>query len=109
MNFNIVYASDLDELMGDKNVILVDIRPKNLYEVCHIQEAISMPFDEIESYESVLERNKKYVFYCQYGGSSMKLARYLGNRGYFTATVIGGYVALAEYLKKVGPCDKINR
>ena len=31
----------------------------------------------------------------------MKLARYLGNRGFDTATVIGGYNAMCGYTKKV--------
>ena len=40
------------------------------------------------------QASQSVIFYCTHGGSSMKLARYLGNRGFDTATVIGGYLSL---------------
>ena len=63
--------------------------------------ALSMPMDITDSYESELDASQSVIFYCTHGGSSMKLARYLGNRGFDTATVIGGYNAMCGYQKKL--------
>jgi rhodanese-related sulfurtransferase len=39
------------------------------------------------------------VFYCAHGGNSMQTARRLGLQGYRTATVIGGYPAMAKWME----------
>ena len=80
MKFKIVYADELDNVIEAKN---------------------AMPMDITDSYEELLNRTQPVIFYCTHGGSSMKLARYLGNRGFDTATVIGGYNALCGYQKKL--------
>ena len=55
----------------------------------------------IRGKKSELDASQSVIFYCTHGGSSMKLARYLGNRGFDTATVIGGYNAMCGYQKKL--------
>ena len=101
MNFDIVYADELDKVKMNKNAILVDIRTSEEYERSHWNNAVSMPMDITDSYESELDVSQSVIFYCTHGGSSMKLARYLGNRGFDTATVIGGYNAMCGYQKKL--------
>ena len=107
MNFDIVYAKDITNILQHENTKLVDIRSSSLYEQCHLENAINLPFDTTDNYEKILDKNIYYIFYCHSGGSSMKLARYLGKKGFRTGTVIGGFLAASEYLKKVGLCDKI--
>ena len=53
-----------------------------------------MYIDETDIYENVLRKDRYYILYCDHGGSSMQLARYLGRRGYKVASVIGGYTAM---------------
>ena len=101
MNFDIVYADELDKVIMNKNAILVDIRTSEEYERSHWDNAVSMPMDITDSYEDVIEKGRYIIFYCTHGGSSLKLARYMGKRGYNTATVIGGYNAMRGYIKKL--------
>lgn len=101
MKFKIVYADELDNVIEAKNAMLVDIRTREEYEKSHWKAAVSLPMDITDSYEELLNRTQPVIFYCTHGGSSMKLARYLGNRGFDTATVIGGYNALCGYQKKL--------
>ena len=101
MKFKIVYADELDNVIEAKNAMLVDIRTREEYEKSHWMAAVSLPMDITDSYEELLNRTQPVIFYCTHGGSSMKLARYLGNRGFDTATVIGGYNALCGYQKKL--------
>lgn len=100
MNFNIVYARELDMYVKRKNALLIDIRSERLFNECHWEAAVSMPFETTDSYEKLLDKRKPLIFYCEHGGSSMKLARYLGKKGYDTATVIGGYEAMKNFMEK---------
>ena len=45
MNFDIVYADELDKVIMNKNAILVDIRTSEEYERSHWDNAVSMPMD----------------------------------------------------------------
>ena len=107
MNFDIVYAKQIKDKLDNPMTKLVDIRSESLYKECHLEKAINLPFYTTDNYENEIDMKYYYIFYCQSGGSSMKLARYLGKKGFRTATVIGGFLAASEYLKKVGLCDKI--
>lgn len=100
MKFDVIYADTLEEVVQKNRAILVDIRTLEEYERSHWPGAVSLPMDITDTYEEMFEKDQYVVFYCTHGGNSMKLARYLGNRGYKTATVIGGYSALSGYEKK---------
>ena len=56
MNFDIVYADELDKVIMNKNAILVDIRTSEEYERSHWDNAVSMPMDITDSYEDVSKR-----------------------------------------------------
>ena len=58
----------------------------------------NMPIDEVDDFTKLLPRGNYYVLYCDHGGSSMMLARYLGNRGYMVGTVMGGFAALKNWV-----------
>ena len=99
MNFEIIYINDLLEKIRVKNRILIDIRERQLFEQGHINGAINYPLEETD-FEQLLSKEEYYVFYCEHGSNSIKLARYLGRRGYKTATLIGGY-EVAKTSKKM--------
>jgi rhodanese-related sulfurtransferase/biotin operon repressor len=46
-------------------VLLIDVRPKEEYDVDHIPGAISIPIDELEQHLSSLPANKDIVAYCR--------------------------------------------
>ena len=91
MDFDIVYVRDLMKRIKDKNAVVIDLREKKDYQAGHFPGAISLPLDDTDVYENILDRDRYYIFYCDHGGSSMQLARYLGRRGYSVASVIGGF------------------
>lgn len=95
MNFDIVYAKNLYAFLQEKKGILIDIRDKIFFEKNCLRGAINLPVEETD-FEKVLSKNEFYVFYCEHGATSIKLARYLGKRGYHTATLMGGYEAIKK-------------
>ena len=94
MEFDIVYVRDLVGTIKDKNAVVVDLRDKKEYNQGHFPGAVNLPIDDTDIYENVLRKDRYYILYCDHGGSSMQLARYLGRRGYQVASVIGGYAAM---------------
>ena len=102
MKFKIVYADELYKVQkGDECTAYRYKNKERNNDRSHWKGALSMPMDITDSYESELDVSQSVIFYCTHGGSSMKLARYLGNRGFDTATVIGGYNAMCGYQKKL--------
>lgn len=63
-----VEAVSMDELLertlsGD--VVVLDARPEHEYEAGHIEGAISMPYDVLETRLRELPKGKRYVAYCR--------------------------------------------
>lgn len=99
MDFELVYAADLDRVLRESRGLLIDIREREDYRAGHWQGAVNYPYDEIERGRARLPKNRKLILYCEHGGGSMQLARTLGQRGYAAATVVGGYAALRAMKK----------
>lgn len=96
MTFAIVYPKDIERLRREKKAILIDIRSRDEYRSGHWQGAINYPEDEVKDFTKVLSRQRPIIIYCQHGGSSMQLARFLGKSGYDAGTVVGGYEAMKK-------------
>ena len=98
IKFDMIYAKDLPMIVRDRNVVVIDLRSREEYDTEHWRGARNMPIDEVDDFIKLLPRGNYYVLYCDHGGSSMMLARYLGNRGYMVGTVMGGFAALKNWV-----------
>jgi thiosulfate sulfurtransferase len=94
--FEIVHASELEEVLKERGTLLIDIRDPASYKKEHWKGALNYPFDELEQGRAFLPKNRKLVLYCEHGGGSMQLARQMGREGYRVATVVGGYEAMKK-------------
>ena len=103
MNFRVIYPKDLAGMQQNSRVVLVDLRESASYQRGHWEGAVSAPLRTEEELERRLDRSKGYIFYCDYGGSSMQIARQLGNKGYQVATVVGGWDAMQKFTQKTIP------
>ena len=99
MTFDIIYVRDLEQTLREKDAVIIDIRTKEEYGREHWSGAINIPLNDIELYENLLDKQRYNILYCQHGGNSMKLARYLGRRGYRTGSVVGGYEVMKKFLE----------
>ena len=96
MTFSVIYPKDIERLKIEKRAILIDIRSRNEYRKEHWTGAINYPEDEVEDYTRILNKRRPIILYCEHGGSSMQLARRLGQSGYEVGTVVGGYEAMRK-------------
>jgi thiosulfate sulfurtransferase len=95
--FELVYASELEQVLREPGTLLIDIRDRESYKAGHWPGALCYPYDELEQRRVYLPKNRKLILYCEHGGGSMQMARKLGQEGYTVMTVVGGY----ESMKKV--------
>ncbi len=60
-----IQMSHLIERMKEGNVTLIDVRPKEEYEIMHIPGADSVPLEELERHIAQLPINQEVVAYCR--------------------------------------------
>ena len=96
MTFDAIYAKDVRKVQREKHAVLIDMRDSIEYQRGHLPGAINYPVDDEDAFEKAWNKNRYYIVYCERGGSSMRLARALGRKGYHIATVIGGYQAVEQ-------------
>lgn len=97
IRFDMIYGKDLPMIERDRDVAVIDLRAREEFEQAHWKGARNMPIDETEDFLRILSKDMYYVLYCDHGGSSMMLARYLGNRGYSVGTIMGGFEVLKNW------------
>lgn len=73
-----------DILKSKKDVVLVDARPRDMYDQKHLPGAISIPLEDIKEYANKFDKNAKIVTYC--GGyscpASTEAAKEFGKLGF---------------------------
>lgn len=85
---------DINKYIGNKSVIIVDVRNRESYILRHIPGAINISMRDIERGNYNLDKNKKIITYCDRGGQGIIACRLLEERGYRVANVVGGMNAL---------------
>lgn len=97
---NNIAAYNLDEYIKElgNSAMLIDVRDKDKYFKEHIRGAVNIPYKEILDKKIQLPTDKVFIIYCDRGGLSMTISRYLHKRGYKVVNVIGG---LRNYKSKL--------
>ncbi len=105
MTFKLVNPVNLEDMIWQTNPLIMDIRPREEYEMGHWPDALNFPNEEIDRWKNKIPRKRILLIYCGHGGSSMVLARALGQEGYRTYTVVGGYEAMKKVRKNYSQND----
>lgn len=84
--------------LGDDQVIFLDVREPNEWNLGHVPGAVHIPRGQIEGkVEGAVDRNKRVVVYCAGGSRSALAADTLRQMGYDRAESLrGGFRAWAE-------------
>jgi rhodanese-related sulfurtransferase len=96
MAFEVISARQLNEWIGNKNYMIVDLRSEAEYKRGHVKDARNIPYEEFERNNFHLPKDKKIVLYCERGATSFLVARKLHDKGYQVYTVVGGYNAIRK-------------
>lgn len=82
-----LYTLTMDQVhekLDGGDVILLDLRPTEEYEAGHIEGAVSVPMEELDSYLQQLPKDKEVVAYCrgQFCAFSAIAAQKMSNQGF---------------------------
>lgn len=94
MRLDLIGADELKRYIGRREYVIVDLRPKQDFYISHIPGAINMPYEELDM--EALTGNRRYIFYCERGVKSMKVCRYLRERGIRSIAVVSPYSECAR-------------
>lgn len=64
-NLHAIHANELQVLMAKDEVIVLDVRSEEEYNRGHIQQAVSMPLDQLKTVMNTLDKGKLIVAYCR--------------------------------------------
>jgi len=85
---------------ADANINILDVRKASEYESQHIENAINLPLDYINSGMSLIDKNITYYVHCAGGYRSMVFASILKARGYTNLINIeGGFGSIRRIAK----------
>ncbi len=80
-----------------EEAVVIDLRPRRLYEAWHWPEAVHLDFLQALNNYSSFDRAKTYVLYCELGLKSAHLAELMRQAGFEAYNFKGGLRALLRY------------
>lgn len=88
---------------GDEPCIL-DVRERNEYEICRLENSILIPLSELASRFHELNTDREIVVYCRSGARSARAVQFLQSKGYTKAkNLTGGILAWANRIDPTMP------
>ncbi len=81
----------LEDYVKKHNAILVDVRTPLEFIEGHIESAVNIPVDNLRDTINSLDKNRKYLIYCQVGLRGYLAHRILKNFGFDVINLNGGY------------------
>lgn len=79
---------EFEELLEKEEIVIIDVRPHDLYSKRHIEEAINIPLEDLDTYNG--DKELTHYIICQQGVRSKKAAEILYNDGYKVVNVAEG-------------------
>ena len=89
--YTTITQDEAKEMMKEeKDYIILDVRTKEEYYDNHIEDAINIPLDEIETSTLLKDKDQIIFVYCRSGNRSKQASEILANLGYSNIYEIGG-------------------
>lgn len=96
MSYKLIPFEQAKDMIEKNNVVLIDVRSSNEYDLMHIKNAINIPVNEIEQKILQIEQIHPIMVYCSSGARSKTAIQILNNLGY-NNIYIWEYGALATF------------
>lgn len=96
MNYKLIPFETAKDMIEKNDVLLIDVRTANEYDLMHIKNAINIPVNEIEQRIFQVDSTHPLMVYCSSGARSKTAIQILNNLGY-NNIYIWEYGALATF------------
>lgn len=90
------------EKLKSGNIVLMDMRPEEEYEAGHIEGAVSVPMEKLDSYLQKLPKDKEVIAYCRgkYCVFSAIAAQKMKNEGFIAYRMADSIYEWQKYLEQ---------
>lgn len=88
-----VCSKEARYMIENEELIIIDVRNQDEYEISHIKDALNIPLDQIENNLDKLDINKRILVYCKSGYKSKEASLILINNGYDVYNMYQGFNA----------------
>ena len=96
MNYKLIPFESAKDMIEKNDVLLIDVRTANEYDLMHIKNAINIPVNEIEQRIFQVDSTHPLMVYCSSGARSKTAIQILNNLGY-NNIYIWEYGAIATF------------
>ena len=81
-----------DRLASGDDLLLVDCREPDEYDIVHLEPATLLPMSELTNRAAELEphRGREIVVHCHHGGRSLRVVHWLRQRGFTKVSNLAG-------------------
>ena len=81
MNYKLIPFKSAKDMIEKNDVLLIDVRTANEYDLMHIKNAINIPVNEIEQKIFQVDSTHPLMVYCSSGARSKTAIQILNNLG----------------------------
>lgn len=93
-----INAKELQNVMKNKQTIIIDIRDQFEIDITSIPGTINIPMQVVlDNFKDILKKNQEYYILCHTGQRSYYLTNVLSQYGYTAINVYGGIALMDEY------------
>lgn len=104
---NLISCDQLTEIMGKKDIYILDIRKPEDFEESHLEGAVNFFWSEVGDHLEEIPKDKKVIVYCYSGQSAGQVVSLLRILGYDACSLKGGMKCDLTYLPlEAGCCEK---
>lgn len=100
MSFETIRIGEVESYIRREDIRIIDVRNKIDFNRGHIENAVNIPYEELEQNKSILDGYQSILLYCDRGNSSLLAARDLNKVGYSVINLCGGLRAYRGKLVK---------
>jgi rhodanese-related sulfurtransferase len=91
-------AFELQQLMKEKEIVIIDIREQFEIDITSVPGTVNLPIRVImNNYGDILKKNQEYYLLCHTGQRSYYLTKYLSDQGYNVVNAYGGITLMKDY------------
>ena len=90
-DFETINYDLLEDALKSQDACLLDVRTVSEYQNGHIPTAININVDTLRDCIPALDKNKKYIVYCQVGQRAYLACKILRNNGFEAVSLNGGF------------------
>lgn len=97
---NTISAQSFSNIMEEKDIVILDVRSEGEFKQYHLDNAINIPYDQIDKRYTELNKDDNIFVYCNAGVKSMMVLEFLKTKDINVTNVNGGLIELSYANKK---------